>query len=91
VLIGVRLMPKGVVDRPMAIYFLKVGVSGGLMALIVLIAKSLGLETVPVVAIGVITYGILVLGTRAVTVKDLLFVRDSAFSRLRRARTTQVS
>lgn len=91
VLIGVRLMPKGVVDRPMAIYFLKVGVSGGLMALIVLIAKYLGLETVPVVAIGVITYGILVLGTRAVTVKDLLFVRDSAFSRLRRARTTRVS
>ncbi len=86
VLVGIRLMPRGVIDRRMAMAFLKVAIAGGAMVLAGLLARVLGLGTGPVVAAAAITYTLLVLATRAVTISDLLFVKDSVFQRRKTGR-----
>jgi hypothetical protein len=86
ILVGVWLMPRSIFDRATCIIFLKVGISGGVMALIVLLARDLGIGTVPLVALGAVTYGALVLATRAVSIRDLLYIRDMTFGRFRPAK-----
>ncbi len=80
--IGVWLMPRGVIDRAMAMTLLKVGVASGAMALVLLL-KNLGLDPILAVMGGVVTYGGLVLVTGAVTKEDLRFVRSVVVRKLR--------
>ena len=81
--IGVWLMPRGVIDRAMAMTILKVGVASGAMALVLLV-KNLGVDPILAVIGGAVTYGVLVLVTGAVTMEDLRFVRSLVVRKLRR-------
>ncbi len=80
--IGIWLMPRGVIDRAMAMTILKVGVASGAMALVLLL-KNLGLDPILAVIGGAVTYGGLVLVTGAVTMEDLRFVRSLVVRKLR--------
>ncbi len=90
VLIGIRLMPKGVLSHAVAITLLKVFVATGVMALVVVVARNAGLPTVPVVATGVLVYGVLVPATRAVSREDLRFVKEFIVRNLREITTSKV-
>jgi hypothetical protein len=82
VMFGIWLMPKGVIDRAMALTFLKIGVSAGVMTGVVLLAKSIGLGPAPTVVLGGIAYGALALLTRAMSTEDLKFVFRSIRQKL---------
>ena len=81
--IAIWLMPKGVLDRVVGVTFLKVLAATGIMALVVVVARNMGLSTVPVMASGALVYGALVLVTRAVSREDLGFAKEFIGRRLR--------
>lgn len=90
VLLGIRLMPQGVIDRAITLVFIKVGIAGGAMAGVCLLALHAGVGPIPVIALGIATYASLVLLTRAVNLGDLLFIRDVMYQRLRFAKGSNV-
>ncbi len=78
VAIGVWLMPRGVIDRRMVSTLVRVGLSGGIMALVVFVVKTVGVGPIAMVVIGALTYGVAALATRAVTMEELRFLSDTA-------------
>ncbi|MCI0438819.1 MAG: polysaccharide biosynthesis C-terminal domain-containing protein, partial [Chloroflexi bacterium] len=81
VVFGLWLMPKGVIDRALALTFLKVGVSVGAMAAVVLLVRWVGLSPIPTVFLGGASYALLAVATRAMPVSDLRFVISSVRQR----------
>lgn len=82
VLVGVRLMPRGVINRDLGALLLKVALAGGVMVTIGMTANALGAGAVLLAIAGAVAYVVLVFGTRAVTANDVLFIRDAALQRL---------
>lgn len=76
VVIGVRLMPKGVIDKALVITLARVGIAGAGMAVVVLSAKGLGAPEIPLVAIGGITYIVFAFAVKAVTKRDIELIRS---------------
>ena len=87
VAIGVRLMPKGVIDGRLVITFLKVAFAAAVMGGVVLGLKGVSAPTLAIVATGGVVYVSLDLATRVVTLSDLSFIVDSAKRKLGRANT----
>ncbi|MCH7624775.1 MAG: flippase [Chloroflexi bacterium] len=73
---GVFLMPKGVIDRAMGVTLIKVAISAGAMAAVVLMVRAAGLGPVPTVLLGGLTYVAVALATKAVPLNDLRYVLD---------------
>ena len=86
VVIGVWLMPKGVIDRALAMTFLKIGIAGGVMVAAVIAAQILGIGTVARILIGAAVYVALALMTKALTPADILYVKNSALRIIRPSR-----
>lgn len=80
--IGIWLMPRGVFDRVLNWTLLKIGVSGGLMVVSVLAARSFGLPVAAQVGVGALTYIVLALRVKAVTREDTRFITDILVSKL---------
>ncbi len=89
--VGVWLMPKGVVSRSLLSSIARTGVAVLGMAAAVQWAKSAGLDLVPVVGIGAVSFAGLALLARAVPVRDLVFLRDVVRNRAGRALSTRVT
>lgn len=89
VLVSVWLMPKGVVSREMLSMVSKVALAGGALLAVGEGAKHFELGMIPVAALAALTYGALILATRAVTMADIRFVREIALDRLKGARRTR--
>ena len=87
VAIGLRLMPKGVIDARLAIIFLKITVAAAVMGGVALGLKGMNAPTLSVVATAGVVYVSIALATRAVTLSDLRFIVDSAKRKLGRAST----
>ena len=85
VAIGVRLMPKGVIDGRLAVTFLKITFAAAVMAGTALGLKGISAPTLAVVATAGVVYVSIALATRAVTVSDLRFIVDSAKRKFGRA------
>jgi O-antigen/teichoic acid export membrane protein len=86
VVLGVWLMPKGVIDRRMTMSLLKVGVAGGVMVAIGFMARQWGLWTPVLVVVTGISYLALVLALRAVSLEEVRFLYTTALGRARRKR-----
>ena len=83
VLVGVWLMPKGVIDKAIGIVFLKIAVASGGALVVVLLFNRLGLDNLAPLVIGAVVYAALALATRAVQWGDLLFLWQAMSFRLR--------
>lgn len=81
--IGIWLMPKGVFGHSVVLTLLKVLAATGIMALVVVVARNVGLPTVPVVVTGMLVYGALVPVTGAVSREDLGFAKEFVARNLR--------
>ena len=83
VLIGLWIMPKGLINRPLMIVFIKVAGSGGLMVFAVLGLRIAGLGDIFQIVLGGSVYALLVLLTGAVTLDDLRMIRNVVVQKIR--------
>ncbi len=87
VIIGVRLLPRGVLDRALGVTFLKITVAAGAMVGAGFLASWLGTGVPLVIAFGAATYLATVLLTKAVTADDVSFLKDKLSGRFTRRRS----
>jgi O-antigen/teichoic acid export membrane protein len=73
--VGVWLMPQGVINRALLLAVVRIGIAVLGMAASVQWAKDIGLDLMPVVAIGAASFAGLALLLRAVPMQDLVFLR----------------
>lgn len=82
VMVGVRLMPRGVINKELGALLLKVALAGGVMVTIGMTANALGTGAVSLAVAGAVAYIALVFATRAVTGADVMFMREAALRRV---------
>jgi O-antigen/teichoic acid export membrane protein len=83
VLVGVWLMPKGVLDKGTGITFLKIGLCSGIALLVVLLLHQFGLPKPALLVIGGVIYAGLALATRAVLWGELRFLWQAVSHRVK--------
>jgi O-antigen/teichoic acid export membrane protein len=84
VVLGVKLMPAGVINADTRTVFLKTIAAGAVMMTIGVAAKWAGMPVPIIVAVSAVTYLGLVFGLRAVTHADILFMWEAVRVRARR-------
>ena len=76
VVVGVTIMPKGVMDRSTVLTFAKIGVAAGGMLAVGLGAKAIGMNVGLMIVVTAVAYGALVVATRLVSADDIRFLKE---------------